>query len=611
MASCPNNSLAKPVSNALALGQRYLSSSEIAPEIQVVPSVYAHWMTQGCPNILHLAFSHAEIWAATTMGVVLWRFENNRPCYVRFGSEHGLPGNQITHILLEATGKIWATGPGIGLWYCDDHLLWQPYTGLDAEITAFVTYEMGEGWAFTSQGLAHLRIDRGRSSEWSLIPFETESIPEIRSFSRDAHGNLYLGTVGGLLIFDAKNHLQAHYTLTKGFAHNEINAVLACETYGLLIGTHSGAYVLKQGGFELLKEVKGSVRQMIKSSVSNSIWITTSGGIYKLSPDGIRKEGLPEWINLNNQVSSISASPEGVWGSLANHLLQFEPQRAIIALPDQILKAPTGSIEAVGIDLENRVWAGGPKGLWVMQQNQWQPLRIAHSCIKVRQLVCSSTGYLWTGSWESSSEGGLHCFKGRVHVPFQKRNAPNSVEALYAGTSGRLWVAAEGQVKVYDGQAWGLATNLPEECSFVHTLFVDANNIIWMGCAEGLYVHKKKGWDHLLSDIEVYGFGVADNHVAWAATSDGLFAVNGFQPHRIQVVPGKIQAICLAPDQSLWLGTQQGLIRYVGGEIKQWTCSNSGLGHNNIKSLAIGTDKQLWIGTANGISRFLYGLDEG
>lgn len=84
-------------------------------------------------------------------------------------------------------------------------------------------------------------------------------------------------------------------------------------------------------------------------------------------------------------------------------------------------------------------------------------------------------------------------------------------------------------------------------------------------------------------DIRQYG------HTAWRV-SDGFFR-NG------------INAMAQTPDGYLWLGTENGLLRFDGVRAVAWQPRpNQSLPSNDIKALTVTTDGVLWIGTALGVA---------
>jgi len=81
-----------------------------------------------------------------------------------------------------------------------------------------------------------------------------------------------------------------------------------------------------------------------------------------------------------------------------------------------------------------------------------------------------------------------------------------------------------------------------------------------------------------------------------------------FQPLPERFDVGTITVTALAQDRTglLWMGTQQGLLRYDGGRITKYG-REDGLPTLFIDQLEVGTDGTVWVGTNDGIARYDHG----
>jgi ligand-binding sensor domain-containing protein len=69
-----------------------------------------------------------------------------------------------------------------------------------------------------------------------------------------------------------------------------------------------------------------------------------------------------------------------------------------------------------------------------------------------------------------------------------------------------------------------------------------------------------------------------------------------------------VNAIVQAPDDFLWIGTEDGLVRFDGVKFTVYDrTSADGLRNNNVQALAFGALGELWIGTAGGLTRYASG----
>ena len=68
-----------------------------------------------------------------------------------------------------------------------------------------------------------------------------------------------------------------------------------------------------------------------------------------------------------------------------------------------------------------------------------------------------------------------------------------------------------------------------------------------------------------------------------------------------------IRAIAQTQDGYLWLGTNEGLVRFDGYDFVTYTTDDGALPNNAVTSLATGASGDLWVGTLDGLSRYSHG----
>ena len=113
-----------------------------------------------------------------------------------------------------------------------------------------------------------------------------------------------------------------------------------------------------------------------------------------------------------------------------------------------------------------------------------------------------------------------------------------------------------------------------------------------------------------LSNSMVYTIAQDGDGYMWFGTEDGLNRFDGqnFKVYRYDptdansLVGNSINQVYLAPDNSLWIATHNGISQY-HKESDSFTSydSSKGLSHNNIQSV-LKVDNELWLGTDNGLN---------
>lgn len=74
-------------------------------------------------------------------------------------------------------------------------------------------------------------------------------------------------------------------------------------------------------------------------------------------------------------------------------------------------------------------------------------------------------------------------------------------------------------------------------------------------------------------------------------------ALNVYNTFNTNFPDNTVNALALAPDHSLWVGTDNGLLRYDGSNWTLYQTSNSDLPSNYIRSIAFDLAGELWVGT--------------
>lgn len=229
-------------------------------------------------------------------------------------------------------------------------------------------------------------------------------------------------------------------------------------------------------------------------------------------------------------------------------------------------------------------------------------------------LAQTPDGFLWIGT-----TGGLARFDGltfsRARLLGKGEGDSLEIRALLPGRNGTLWVGSSRGLIAYsyrDGQARAFTEKDGIIQDGIRRLFSDRTGYIWISFDAGFVDRYMNGKFTSFNAASGLG-GKKINAVVEYPAGDLLFGTreNGVFKYR----DGKFsrfpvrglddtQVITMYVDSrgSLWIGTQNGLIRVMGESTDKYTYAQ-GLCDNHVTSILEDSDHNLWVGTLGGLNR--------
>ncbi len=262
----------------------------------------------------------------------------------------------------------------------------------------------------------------------------------------------------------------------------------------------------------------------------------------------------------------------------------------------------------------------GPKGLRsARRQRGWMTLLMAG-------LLCGWTQLAY-GHYLATDIRFEHLLDGTLRDETENINA---VTTITQDSLGYLWFGGENGLARYNGIELEVYQKDPLNPgsitgNYVWDTLVDHQGVLWVATSQGLnrYNSATNDFSHIqgfinsseaaLSDktpVEVlFSLALAEDDSLYVGTSEGLFR---FNPQRDQFQQinslGRqvIRELYVDSDNSLWIGTSEsGLYRYdlVSQELRQWqfdAADPQSLPHNYVRAIERDKFGQLWVGTLGG-----------
>lgn len=182
----------------------------------------------------------------------------------------------------------------------------------------------------------------------------------------------------------------------------------------------------------------------------------------------------------------------------------------------------------------------------------------------VSDIAFGKDGSVWIGTWG----GGLVHLKDGKWIIFNEDNSglPNNlINNIAMDDEGVLWLATDGDICRFDGTNWK-TIRLPADQNIALTIEVDHQGDIWIGTY----------------DQGLYKYDGRSVRKKWGGYKDMDFGVND---------------IAFDKDNTLWMATRIGILKYEADKWKLYDTSNSVLTSNLFYQLDMDSKGNLWAAT--------------
>jgi signal transduction histidine kinase/ligand-binding sensor domain-containing protein len=499
---------------------------------------------------------------------------------------------------------------------------WQTESGLPQNtVHAILQTRDGFLWLATEGGLV-------RCDGQDLLTFDTANTPQLHSnlinaLAEDDRGNLWIGTVEGLLEL-APDPLHPHFTLyttADGLPANDVQTVqtLRQSSGSLLVLTTGGAALLVSGRLQAIPGLTADISPALVTEAPNgALWIAAGRQIVSFAPGAAT-------------VTSVFSAAE--------------------------IPAAIGALQTIAATAQGSLWVGGHNGLALLSparssrgENRAllsrRPL-ILHPAPSdtITALLPQTDGTLWIGTSAGLARyanGVLRAVPADASQTTSRAITASRVLELFPDRGGALWIAYDlGLARLLPPATFPAAIGAaaasdhsrlqtPISVPGVRSIFEDREGDMWFGTdTAGLTVLREQPFttlttaDGLSGDFvravfqppagstrqkEDRGRSSGQNDPAdriWVGTNRGLDLL---REGKLSSIPGLSGSIVLALTETssrsgrdLWIGTPDGLDRLRDGRLTHFTTAD-GLPDDFVRSLYTDIDGSLWIGTRNGLA---------
>lgn len=359
----------------------------------------------------------------------------------------------------------------------------------------------------------------------------------ISSGTEDNNGNLWLGTVSGVICVSGNGI--TNYNKRNGLTDNNINDVIKDAEGNIWIASDGqGVFRFSGTRFTALDENVGLPSAQVMAMAYNnadSLFIGTYDAGIHIFVDG-KVRPLPFPSQPVPAIMSLCYTPEGrLWMGTRGRGLWSYDNGLFRQYSAQEYPFPSNYVNALYIDTFSRMWIGFTNGVMVLEENTF----------KMADTNSSPVFSFLTIGFDSTliaTEGGLRLFHAGEAKPFMTGTVIDSSAIQCFIMRGReLWLGSSDNGLIrYDlntGKAYRINKSNGLRSDFIYNIVTDDDDNVWVGT----------------------GFGIHKVQVK----PDGETAVTFFgKAQGITGMESNINSVLKMPDGSIWFGTTNGALHY-------------------------------------------------
>ncbi|HRI45733.1 MAG TPA: two-component regulator propeller domain-containing protein [Ignavibacteriaceae bacterium] len=395
----------------------------------------------------------------------------------------------------------------------------------------------------------------------------------MRVLFQDSRGNIWGGSSGlGIYKFNnSRNKFDRYYN-----SNDPIYPLMVDFISGIAEAPNGNLYITNGGGFGILNTVTHSYKKLGPKNA----YIFCTG------------------IAYDDKYLYVATRGDG--------LIQFDVTSQNLIFhknnPSDLTSISTNVLQSILRDRSGIIWIGSNgKGISLLNQYSYKfnPVYFQKGGMELSSIRCfyeDESGTLWIGGYHGLVEYNSKSQKHQTHYWDRggDRIGNDNIYTIYPDLTDqtKLWLGSEGgglvqfdkRTKEFKSINLNIDNYSPQYGHFVSTLYMDNENLLWIGSHLGLLVYHTK-----TKNIEVVKLG---------------------NPLEKNTNQSQVTALFEDSYSNLWVGTENmGLFQINKRDkkvVKNFRSSSSSISSNSIKSIMMDSKNRLWLGTRNGLNRFDY-----
>lgn len=267
-------------------------------------------------------------------------------------------------------------------------------------------------------------------------------------------------------------------------------------------------------------------------------------------------------------------------------------------------QASENDARSIEVDKSGSIWIASANGIFKKEKdsNIWTAIITGQNKGPSYDVKVDDHGTVWMGTWD-----GIYKYQNEKLTKANNIKAPisvlcNSKEGMYALGPKGIWLEENGKWKPID---YKIARSVRGALS-------DKKGGLWIATDAGLYHCSKSKSKLYQNNSELISCYLKDldfdsRGILWLAGMGGVTVHNGTS--KLQELTPKegipsINTNCIkrAPDGTMWIGTDIGIVRYYEDGKQSHRFSNRWLLDDVVRDISFDENGTAWIATAKGVS---------
>lgn len=425
--------------------------------------------------------SHRAVWAGSNRGLAVFHTGGWHPVTLPVDDD------EITSLFEDRRGRLWVATPRHLLIRATSQAPFSPVAGPQG-ITAIVEDTAGGIWVATGDSLlTRIREEGGSGPPPPVIRLPASSSQPERATSalRDAHGNLWLGTVTGSLfrITDPSRGtpVVARVSGNHGADGGAVYALLEDKEKDIWIAAQLGLSRLSDTAVVPLRHLEGrALPNAIAADGNGGTWIASNDGLTRVSAAG-RVEHLGADRLGFAGLKSVHVDRRGtIWAASDRRIVKVTGG---VVTPVQTARAFT-RILSLSTDREHGLWiADEDQGVFRLAGGRLESMPLPQDRTDAAVTLLDRQGDTWVGF----HDGGIARYHEGALANYYEDPTLVGVMAMLEDRQGRIWAGTTSGLAAVTG---GAVITVPASdripLRYVNSLIEDVDGYLWAGTTTGL-----------------------------------------------------------------------------------------------------------------------------